>query len=97
MYFLRSPNSNRVEQLDYLASKIEEKKQALSMSKDFGASQSDTRSNPIVSICIESDIDDQNETDKTKSQTPVTGKSIGSYSQSKIPRLQKISRNQADD
>ena len=99
MYFLRSPDTNRMSSFNILASKIEEKKQELSMSKDFGSSQSN-KSNPIISICIESDNEEEHEADRTKTQTPVTGKSIGSYSQLRMPtRLTKASPNhtQADE
>jgi len=97
MYFLRSPSSqDRGRSFQFLASKIEEKKQELSMSKDskesfdnHSSSNQSSRSNPIVSICIESDGEEE-EAEQTKTQTPVTGKSVNSYTQSKIPRLKKL-------
>lgn len=94
MYFLRSPSSqDRGRSFQFLASKIEEKKQELSMSKESfdnnSSSNQSSRSNPIVSICIESDGEEE-EAEQTKTQTPVTGKSVNSYTQSKIPRLKKL-------
>ena len=96
MYFLRSPSSqdkDRGRSFQFLASKIEEKKQELSMSKEsfdnHSSSNQSSRSNPIVSICIESDGEEE-EAEQTKTQTPVTGKSVNSYTQSKIPRLKKL-------